>query len=78
VVPQKSVSIELLKDSVFDLGEAADFSGLSRTALDGLTACGRLQYVKVGRARRIPKAALTALPAESLVPSVADQAEATT
>jgi excisionase family DNA binding protein len=49
--------------SIFDQGnltvrQASTFSGLGRSTLYGYMDAGRLLYVKVGAARRIPRRAL--------------------
>lgn len=58
---------ELTKTDRIDLGrlltvpEACGHMRLSRTTLYGLMNDGRLSYVKIGKARRIPLTALNAL-----------------
>jgi excisionase family DNA binding protein len=57
---------ELLGHGLMTVAEAAEFLSLGRTTLYGLMDAGRLPYVKIGRARRIPRAALVRLAAENL------------
>jgi excisionase family DNA binding protein len=46
-----------------DLGEAAEFLRLSRTALYSLMDKGELKFVKLGRSRRVPWTSLEELAA---------------
>jgi excisionase family DNA binding protein len=50
--------------------DATSFCGLSRSTLYELMDDGRLAYVKIGKARRIPKSALLALLAAHVVGGV--------
>lgn len=59
---------EILRDGLMTVREAAQFSGLGKTTLYGLMETGRLAYVRVGRARRIPKRELLRFLASQLVP----------
>ena len=52
---------ELLEDGLVSVAEAAQFLSLSRSSLYVLMDAGRLAYVKLGRARRIPRRALIEL-----------------
>ncbi len=57
---------ELVVDGLVRIAEAERFSGLSRSKLYELMEAGDLAYVKLGRARRIPRRALIELAARSL------------
>lgn len=59
---------DILADGLMTVREAAQFSGLGKTTLYGLMDSGRLAYVRVGRARRIPKRELLRFLAGQLVP----------
>ena len=71
--PVESMSADLLEDGVVSVREAAEFVGLSRSALYQLMAAGDLQFVKIGRRRLVPKRALIALLARSLQVSSEDE-----
>ena len=58
---------ELVADGLLNVRQAAAFLGISRTKLYSLMERGELPYVKLGAARRIPKRALIALAARSLI-----------
>lgn len=58
---------DLVRDGLDSLQEAADFLGMSQAMLYKLMRDGRLSYVKIGRARRIPRNALIGLAAAGLV-----------
>jgi excisionase family DNA binding protein len=58
---------ELLGDGCFTIEEAVRFSGLGRSFLYEQMKAGRLPYVKVGAARRVPRRALQRFLAEHLV-----------
>lgn len=49
---------------LYTIPEAADLTGIGRTTLYGEITAGRLESVKIGRARRIPADALEAFVAE--------------
>jgi len=68
VATKQDERAELLADGCITVLEAAKFSGLGKTTLYGLMETGRLAYVRVGRARRIPKRELIRFLAEQLVP----------
>jgi len=53
-------------DGLVTVAEATAFLGLSRSKVYALMDTGRLSYVKLGRARRIPRRALVALAADNL------------
>lgn len=57
---------DLLSDGLVTVAEASRFLSVSRTMLYGLMDAGRLAYVKIGRARRIPRAALVRLAHDNL------------
>ncbi len=57
---------ELVADGLVRVAEAQEFSGLSRSKLYELMEAGDLAYVKIGRARRIPRRALIELAARNL------------
>lgn len=50
-----------LAEGLMSVKDAGSFVGLGRSKLHELMAAGELAYVKIGRARRIPRAALIAL-----------------
>jgi excisionase family DNA binding protein len=58
---------ELVGDGLDRVDDACDFLGVSRAYLYRLMEAGELQYVKIGRTRRIPHRALVDLAARSLV-----------
>lgn len=58
---------ELVADGLLNVRQAAAFLGISRSKLNSLMERGELPYVKLGAARRIPKRALIALAARSLI-----------
>ena len=62
----------VVADGLMRVGESARFLGIGRSKLYGLMDSGRLQYVKIDTARRIPKAALVKL-AESCLVGAAEQ-----
>ncbi len=57
---------ELVADGLVRIAEAERFSGLSRSKLYELMEAGELAYVKLGRARRIPRRVLIELAARNL------------
>lgn len=56
----------LLEEGLFRMGEAVSFSGIKRSTLYKHMDDGALQYVKLGRARLIPKQALIEFVAQYL------------
>ena len=68
VATKQDERAELLADGCITVLEAAKFSGLGKTTLYELMDAGRLAYVRVGRARRIPKRELVRFLAGQLVP----------
>jgi len=68
VKTQRDEATELLADGLITVAEAVKFSGLGKTTIYGLMEAGRLAYVRVGRARRIPKRELVRFLAGQLVP----------
>ena len=58
---------ELVVDGLVAIGEAEKFLGLGRSTLYALMGKGELPYVKIGRARRIPRKALVELATRNLV-----------
>lgn len=58
---------DLLADGLVDVKEAAEFLRISRSTVYTLMDAGKLGYVKIGAARRIPKRALVDLAAASWV-----------
>lgn len=56
----------LVSDGLLTIAQAEAFIGLKRSMLYKLMDRGELAYVKIGGARRIPKAALIKLAAENL------------
>ena len=64
---QKTSKDDLVEDGLLNVRDAGAFlGGLSRSAVYNLMATGELAYVKIGRARRIPKRALIELAAANL------------
>ena len=59
--------LELLEDGCFTIEEAVRFSGLGRSFLYEQMKAGRLPYIKIGNARRVPRRALQRFLAEHLV-----------
>lgn len=57
----------IVGDGLLTVREAAAFLRLSKSTLYGLMEMQRLAYVKIGRARRIPRRALVDLAAHYLV-----------
>lgn len=68
VATKQDERAELLADGCITVLEAAKFSGLGKSTLYELMDAGRLAYVRVGRARRIPKRELLRFLAGQLVP----------
>lgn len=58
---------DLLADGLLTVAEASEFIRLGRSTLYTLMDSGKLGYVKIGAARRIPKRALVELAAASWV-----------
>jgi excisionase family DNA binding protein len=58
---------ELMADGLDRIPEAAQFLKVSATTIYQLMSQGRLAYVKLGKARRIPHRAVVELAAASLV-----------
>lgn len=56
----------LVADGLITVAEAAQFLALSRSSLYVLMESGQVAYVKIGRARRIPRASVVALAAINL------------
>jgi excisionase family DNA binding protein len=56
----------LLADGLVDVKEAAEFLSVSRTTIYALMETGQLRYVKIGKARRIPRRAMIELAAANL------------
>lgn len=57
---------EVVAAGLMSVEEAARFLSVSRSTLYELMESGRLVYVKLGRARRIPRRAVVALAAANL------------
>lgn len=55
------------RDGLARIKEACDYLALSRAAVYGLMDKGQLEYVKLGRSRRIPWPALRSLIATSVI-----------
>jgi excisionase family DNA binding protein len=58
---------ELMVEGLDKIAEAARFLKLSTSSVYNLMTCGRLPYVKIGKARRVPHRAVVELAARSLV-----------
>lgn len=50
--------LELVKEGAMTIPEAMRFAGVGRSLLYEEMAAGRLAYIKIGNARRIPRRAL--------------------
>ncbi len=61
-----ATNIDLVQDGLMRISDAAAFTGLSRSTLYEMMEQGELVYVKIGRARRIPRRALVELAAAHL------------
>jgi excisionase family DNA binding protein len=59
--------LDLTTDGFVDVSEAAEFLGVSRSALYQLMGNGALRYAKFGRSRRIPRRALRDYAANCIV-----------
>jgi excisionase family DNA binding protein len=57
---------ELVADGLMRVAEAAEFLGLSRAGVYQLMGRGELPFVKIGRARRVPRRAVLRLASEAL------------
>jgi excisionase family DNA binding protein len=62
----KQSDIDLVADGLAAMREAIQFTGVSRSTIYQLMESGHLAYVKIGRARRIPRRALVELAAGNL------------
>jgi len=58
---------ELVSDGLMTVAEVVAFLRLSRSTVYGLMDKDKLAYVRVGRARRIPRRAVVELAAANLV-----------
>jgi excisionase family DNA binding protein len=70
VLPARATSCDnegLVSEGLCRVGEAARFLGVSRSTLYQLMDRGELPYVKLGKARRIPRNGLVELAAKSVV-----------
>jgi excisionase family DNA binding protein len=56
-----------IDDGLMTVPEAADFLRVSRSSIYQMMERGELSYVKLGKSRRLPRAALKRLIEESLV-----------
>ena len=59
-------NLDVVRDGLVTVRDAALFTGLSRSTIYELMERGELVYAKLGRARRIPRRALLELAANSL------------
>jgi excisionase family DNA binding protein len=57
---------DLVAEGLLTVQEAADFLSVSRSKLYELMDHGELEFVKIGRSRRIPRRAVVALAASNL------------
>ena len=57
---------EVVADGLLRISDASKFLGLSRSKLYQLMDRGELPFVKIGRARRIPRRAVIRLASEAL------------
>jgi len=58
--------LALVADGLLTIAETGAFLRVSRATVYNLMECGQLPFVKVGRARRIPKRAVIQLAAQAL------------
>lgn len=58
---------DLVGDGLMTVSDAVAFLRLSRSTVYGLMDAGKLTYVRIGRARRIPRRAVVELAAANLV-----------
>jgi excisionase family DNA binding protein len=58
---------DLVADGLVTVNEAAEWLGLGRAKLYKMMEQGELAYVKIGRARRIPRGALVDVAISGLV-----------
>lgn len=58
---------DLVADGLMTVSEAAKFLGISRSALYNIMDAGELPYVKLGRARRIPRRSVVDLATGNLL-----------
>jgi excisionase family DNA binding protein len=64
-----AAALRLMADGLDTVPAAAKFLGISRTSLYGLMDRGMLEYVKIGRSRRIPHRAVLELAVRNLISS---------
>ena len=57
----------LVEGGLVTIGQAEDFTALSKSKLYDLMSGGELPFMKIGASRRIPRRALVALVAKHLV-----------
>ena len=57
----------LVADGLMTVREAARFLSVSQSTLYSLMDSGRLAYVKIGRARRLPRRGVTQFAADNMV-----------
>ena len=62
--------IDLVSEGLMTVREAAEFLGLSRSTVYELMESGELPFAKIGKARRIPRRAVTAFAASRMVGAV--------
>lgn len=60
------LAAELVADGLVTVKSAAAFLSVARSTIYALMDSGRLPFVKLGRSRRLPRAALIRLAAENL------------
>jgi len=60
-------SEDLVRDGLLTIDQAESFTGLGKTKLYRLMSSGELAFAKIGVSRRIPRKALVALAARSVV-----------
>ena len=58
---------DLVADGLLRVSEVADFLSISRTTTYQLMERGELCWVKIGRARRVPRRAVIELAARNLI-----------
>jgi excisionase family DNA binding protein len=69
---EPTANVELMRDGLDRIDEAARFLKVSVSTVYLMLARGHLPSVKIGKCRRIPRRALLELAARGLVPAAAD------
>jgi excisionase family DNA binding protein len=62
---------DMVSDGLVSVKEACNFLGISNTFIYDMMKSGELKYVKLGRARRVPRSELRRVASEGLCGQVA-------